>query len=146
MWRLLKLKDQPPHPPPRTMPRTPHRAPSKPKKAPGSSKPDKAKAGKKKKVVSSKPPAAVQKLLDEPLKSRHLVTRAALKRAACRAGIRCISKECIESLVKLFDDKADECLLHAKNNACYVRNAKTLASTDIVAGSRECGMGDVLVC
>ena len=71
---------------------------------------------------------------------------AALRRAACRAGIRCISKGCLEELMKLFDAKADECLLQARNNAYYVRKAKTIASTDIVAGSRECGLGDVLVC
>lgn len=126
------------------MPRTPHKVSSKPKKqqpAPGKVK------SKKKSVPQPKAlPPAVQKLIDQPLTKKHLVTRTALRRAACRAGIRCMAKECLDQLVNMFDKKANDCLLQAKNNACYVRKARTLASTDIVAGSRECGMGDVLVC
>ena len=103
----------------------------------------------KTKVLKSKKkdvPPVVENLLKKDVTHRHLVTRAALRRAACRAGIRCMSKGCFDELIKIFDSKAEDCLLQARNNAYYVRKAKTISSADIVAASRECGLGDVLIC
>ena len=129
------------------MPRTPHKQHRKPQKIPrpsgGAKLKKKTSESKKKEAPVS---ASVVKLLAEPVTNKHLVTRAALRRAACRAGIRCISKDCIDALMVRFDETANECLLQARNNAYYVRKAKTITSSDIVTGSRETGLGDVLVC
>ena len=146
------------------MARTPskHRKINRGIKPPGSEKAKKKTTDKKEKAAV---PRSVAKLLKQEVTHRHLgkvknilvyapefysfsnsVTRAALKRAACRAGIRCIAKECLDELLKMFDATAHECLLQARNNAYYVRQAKTIASTDIVTGSREMGLGDLLVC
>ena len=97
------------------------------------------------KQASNKQSPNVAKLMKEEVTNKHLVTRAALRRAACRAGIRCMSKGCFDELMAIFDKKAEDCLLQARNNAYYIRKAKTICSADVVAGSRECGLGDVLV-
>ena len=127
------------------MPRTPHKQ-RKPQKIPRPAADKVKKKAAEGKVKQIEVSASVAKLLSEPVPNKHLVTRAALRRAACRAGIRCISKDCIDALMELFDKTANECLLQARNNAYYVRKAKTIGSTDIVTGSREMGLGDVLVC
>ena len=97
------------------MARTPHKVKNTAKKARDGT----ASVTKKKPApgAASEPSRAVAKLLKRQVTAKHLVTTAGLRRAACRAGIQCISKSCIEELLQLVDKKAEECLLQARNNA-----------------------------
>ena len=110
-------------------------SPSRPKKSNSNSK-EKEKT-KSKLVIATAPPR-------KESKRQHLLTRAGLRRAATRAGIRCMSKGCLDELMNMFDSVADECLLQARNNAYYVRKAKTISSADIAVGSMGCGLGELV--